>query len=204
MRSAILAILEYLIGFIALAFFAYLAFGRGPSTDESFVFAFKASALLAMAELGLLMARASPANRLIVGANLWLIAGGLTAFLEQWWWLRIYQQFGEASLFLTMFLVGLVFTFSSPAGFIAKRGPRASVLGASLVLLTAVGLALAAAWYFRGNVKYAAVIPVIALSWLNRLLRHRVPSEPTACSNVAPMAGLQTRHVPRGTDRPSS
>ena len=175
MRSAMLAVLEYLIGFIALAFFAYLAFGRGLSTDESFVFAFKASATVAAAELGLLLARVSPANRLILGANIWLIAGGTAAFLEQWWWLRIYQHFGEASLFLTMLLVGLVSTFSSSAGFIAKLGPRSQVLRASLVLLAATGLALAAAIYFRGNVKYAAVVPVIALSWLNRLLCHRLP-----------------------------
>ena len=176
MRSAVLAVFEYLVGFIALAFFAYLAFGRGEPSDESFLFAFKASSLLAVAELCYLQSRASPANRLILGANLWLIAGGVAAFLEQWWWLRIYQQFGEASLFSTMLLVGLVSTVSSPAGFIAKPGPKSSVVAMSLVLLAAVGLALAVAIYFRGNVKYAAVIPVIALSWLNRLLRHRLPS----------------------------
>ena len=112
---------------------------------------------------------------LILGANIWLIAGGAAALFEQWWWLRIYQHFGEASLFLTMLLVGLVSTFSSSAGFIAKLGPRSQVLRASLVLLAATGLALAAAIYFRGNVKYAAVVPVIALSWLNRLLCHRLP-----------------------------
>jgi len=176
MRSAVLAILEYIIGFIALALFAYLAFGRGASSEESFVFAFKASSILAVVELSYLLTRAAPANRLILGANIWLIIGGLAAFLEQWWWLRIYQQAGEASLFLTMLLVGLVSTFSSPSGFIAKRGPAASVRYASLVLLAAVGCALVVAIYFRGNVKYAAVIPIIALSWLNRLLRHRLPS----------------------------
>ena len=176
MRSAVLSVFEYLIGFIALAFFAYLAFGRGPSTDDTFVFAFKASSLLAVVELGFLLARNSPANRLILGANLWLIAGGIAAFLQQWWWLRIYQQFGEASLFLAMLLVGVFSTFSSPSGFIAKTGPQSSVKRASLVLLAAVGGALVVAIYFRGNVKYAAVIPVIALSWLNRLLRHRLPS----------------------------
>ena len=100
MRTAALAILEYLIGFIALAFFAYLAFGRGQTTDESFVYAFKASSLLAIGELAFLLARTAPANRLILGANLWLIAGGAAGFTEQWWWLRVYQQFGEASLFV--------------------------------------------------------------------------------------------------------
>ena len=176
MRSVVLAVLEYLVGFLALAFFAYLAFGRGHPTDESFVFAFKVSGVVAAVELALLLARATPANRLILGANIWLIAGSVAAFFEQWWWLRFYQQFGEASLFVSMLLVGLVSTFSSSAGFIAKRGPSPSVLRASLVLLAAVACALAVAIYFRGNVKYAAVIPVIALSWLNRLLRHQLPS----------------------------
>jgi len=70
MRSALLAILEYIIGFIALALFAYLAFGRGASSDESFVFAFKASSILAVVELGYLLTRAAPANRLILSANI--------------------------------------------------------------------------------------------------------------------------------------
>lgn len=178
LRRAVLAVLEYLIGFMALALFAYLAFGRGPTTDEVFVSAFKASSLLAVVELGFLFMRHSPANRLIIGANLWLIAGGLAAFLQQWWWLRIYQQFGEASLFVAMLLVGVVATFASPSGFIAKTGSKPSVTRASLVLLAAVGGALVVAVYFRGDVKYAAVIPVIGLSWLNRLLRHRLPSTP--------------------------
>ena len=177
MRTAPLAILEYLIGFIALAFFAYLAFGRGQTTDESFVFAFKASSFLAIGELVFLLARTAPANRLILGANLWLIAGGAAAFTQQWWWLRVYQQFGEASLFLAILMVGVVSTLFTPSGFIGKLGPRLSVQRSSLLLLVAVGCALAVAVYFRGNVKYAAVIPIIALSWLNRLLRHRLPSD---------------------------
>jgi hypothetical protein len=153
-----------------------LAFGRGIATDESFVFAFKASSLLATIELALLLWRRAPANRLILGANLWLIAGGAAAFLEQWWWLRIYQQFGEASLFLSMLLIGVASTLFTSSGFIAKLGPPASVKQSSLVLLAAVACAIVFAIYFRGNVKYAAVAPVIALSWLNRLLRHRLPS----------------------------
>jgi hypothetical protein len=176
MRSVVLAVFEYLIGFIALAFFAYLAFGRGTTSDESFVHAFKASSLLAVLELTYLLSRHAPANRLILGANIWLIMGGVAAFLGQWWWLRIYQQAGEASLFLTILVVGLVSTFLSPSGFIAKTGHAPSVKQASLILLTAVGCALVVAIYFRGNVKYAAVIPVITLSWLNRYLRHRLPS----------------------------
>ena len=123
------------------------------------------------------MSRTSPANRLILGANLWLVLGGSAAYLEQWWLLRIYQHYGEASLFVTMLLVGVVATVWSPAGFIAKLGARRVVVQRSALLLLAVGVALALAIHFRGNVKLAAVLPVIALSWLNRLLRQRVPSE---------------------------
>lgn len=175
MRSAATAILEYLLGFLALAFFAFLAFGGSAATDERLLFAFKASALLAVAELAILLWRPAPANRLILGANLWLVAGGLAAFLEQWWWLKGYQQLGEASLFISMAVVGLATTAFSPAGFVAAVGPRRHVVLASLGLLAAVCLALLSAVHFHGNVKFAAVVPVIALSWLNRLLRRAMP-----------------------------
>ncbi len=175
MRNAALALVEYVLGFLALAFFAFLAFGSGPATDERLLFAFKATAPIAVAELVVLLWRAGPANRLILGANLWLVAGGLAAFLQQWWWLKAYQELGEASLFVSMALVGLATTALSPAGFVAAVGPRRPVVLASLGLLVAVALALLVAVHFRGNVKFAAVIPVIALSWLNRLLRRAVP-----------------------------
>lgn len=176
MRSAVVGIIEYLLGFLALAVFAFLAFGVGPATDERLLFAFKASSPVAVAELGVLLWRAAPANRLILAANLWLVAGGLAALLEQWWWLKGYQQLGEASLFVSMGLIGLATTALSPVGFVAAVGPRRSVVLASLVLLAGVCLALFASIHFRGDVKYAAVMPVIALSWLNRLLRRTVPS----------------------------
>jgi hypothetical protein len=174
-RSAVYAVIEYLLGFLALALFAYLAFGRGQTSDEQFVSAFKISGAVALVELVVLLARAVPANRLIIGANLWLIAGGVAAFIEQWWFLRIYQHFGEASLFFAMLCVGIVATVASPAGFIGKQGQKDKVLRASVMLAAAVAVALLAAIYFRGNVKFAAVLPAIALSWLGRMLRRTVP-----------------------------
>jgi hypothetical protein len=175
MRRAISAAIEYLLGFLALALFAYLALGRGTSSDEQFVFAFKAAGAVALAELAVLLRRAAPANRLIMGANLWLIAGGMAAVLEQWWFLRLYQHFGEASLFCAMLLVGVISTALSPAGFIGKPGARDKVLRASMLLVAAVTVALGTAVHFRGDVRYAAVLPVIALSWMGRLLRRMVP-----------------------------
>jgi len=175
MRGVVVAVIEYLLGFLALAFFAFLAFGSGTATDERLVFAFKASAPVAVVELAALLWRSAPVNRLILGANLWLVAGGLAALLEQWWWLKGYQHLGEASLFVSMAVVGLASTALSPAGFVAVAGQRRPVVLASLALLAGVCLALAAAIHFRGNVKFAAVVPVIALSWFNRFLQRAVP-----------------------------
>ena len=174
MKAVALAVIEYLLGFVALALFAFLAFGRGPATDDGFVHAFKVSGLFAAVEVAALLLRAKPANRLVLGANIWLIAGCLAAYLELWWWLRLYQQFGEASLFVSMLIVGLASTWLSPSGFVAKLGPTSEVRRASLLLLASVLAALVVAMYFRGDVKFAAVLPVIALSWFNRLLRLRV------------------------------
>jgi hypothetical protein len=175
MRRAAIAVVEYLFGFLALAVFAFLAFGSGPATDDRLVFAFKTSAPVAVLEVAVLLWRSAPANRLILGANLWLVAGGLAAHLQQWWWLKSYQQLGEAGLFISIGLVGLATTALSPSGFVAVVGPRRPVVMASFALLAAVLVALLAAVCFRGNVKFAAVVPVIALSWLNRLLRRTVP-----------------------------
>jgi len=176
MRSAAIAIAEYLLGFLALAYFAYLAFAGGPSTEDRLISAFKAASIVAVLEMSVMFSRGKPANRLIVGANIWLIAGGLAAYLHQWWWLRGYQQLGEASLFLCIAAVGLVSTALSRSGFVAANGPRRTIVSASLLLLAAVVLALLTSIYYRGNVKLAAVIPIITLSWLNRLLRRKIES----------------------------
>ncbi len=174
MKRAALLIIEYLLGFLALALFAYLAFSAGTPSDERFVFAFKVSGCVALAELAVLFSRAAPANRLIVGANLWLVAGGIAAFAEQWWWLEGYQRLGESGLFISMLLVGLATTAGSSVGFVGAQGERRRVLVGSVVLLAAVLAALAASVRFRGTVQWAAVVPVIALSWVNRLLKRSV------------------------------
>ncbi|MDO9167338.1 MAG: hypothetical protein Q7U13_14650 [Rhodoferax sp.] len=169
-KRVALAVIEYALGFVALAVFATLAFGSGKPTDERMIFAFKIGAAIAAFELAFLFWRSAPANRLIIGANLWLFVGGAAAVLEQWWLLKGYQQVGEAGLFVAMLVVGLLTTALSPTGFVGATGERRRVLWSSAALVAAVALGLVAAIHFRGEVKLAAVLPVIALSWLNRLL----------------------------------
>ena len=171
MKRVALAVLGYALGFLALAVFAALAFGSGKPSDERMVLAFKVGATIAVLELAVLFWRRAPANRLIIGANAWLLAGGMAALLEQWWVLEAYRRIGEAGLFVAMLAVGLLTMAFSSTGFVAASGERSRVLWSSVALLAAVSLALYAAVQFRGDVKLAAVLPVIALSWLNRLLR---------------------------------
>lgn len=170
-KRTLIAVIQYLLGFLALAVFAAIAFAPGTASDERLVVAFKVSSVVALAELAVLLYRPSPVNRLILAANLWLLAGGLAAFLRQWWWLKGYQWLGESSLFLSMLAVGLVTTVVSPAGFVATHGQPRKVFWASLALLLGVAAALAVSVLWRGDIKFAAVLPVIALSWLNRFLR---------------------------------
>ena len=73
-----------------------------------------------------------------------------------------------------MLAVGVVTTLVSPAGFVAACGAKRQVFIGSLALLAAVAIALSVSVYFKGNVKFAAVLPVIALSWFNRFLSHSV------------------------------
>jgi len=173
-RIAVVALLEYLLGFLALAVFAAYAFGAGPPSDARWIAAFKLGGALAAIELAVLLRRADPANRLILGANLWLMLGGAAALLQQWWWLQAYQRVGEAGLFVCMLLVGAVATLASPAGFVAQAGDPRRVLRASWVLILCVTAALGCALAFRGDVKLAAVAPVITLSWVGRALRRYV------------------------------
>jgi hypothetical protein len=177
MKRIAIAVVEYLLGFLALAVFAAIALTPTEApTVERWLLAFKVGACLATLELAALVYRSVPANRLIIGANLWLLAGGIAAFTKQWWWLRGYERLGEASLFLIILLVGAVTTAFSRAGFVGAPGPRRKVVLLSAALLVGVVAALVASIYYRGNAKFAAVLPIIALSWFNRLLKRGVAS----------------------------
>lgn len=131
-------VFEYLIGFIALAVFAGYAFAKGPPTEVRWLAAFKLGTAVGVLELSYLWFISRPANRLILGANLWLCAGGVAAFLEQWWWLKLYEKFGEASLFACILLAGIVSTIGSPSGFVGEIGPKTAVRNTSLILLASV------------------------------------------------------------------
>lgn len=164
-------ILSYLLGFIALATFAAIAFGSGAPTEAIWRKAFLIGGGLAAAELAVLFYLPKPANRLIIAANVYLMCGGLAFALKQWWFLRGYEQFGLTGILLCMLFVGVVSTFVSRAGFVGVAGKPDAVRHASYGLLGLVVLGIAMAQTFPGIHKGvgAAIITGLALS--HRALR---------------------------------
>ncbi|WP_373975535.1 nucleoporin NDC1 [Chitinibacter sp. SCUT-21] len=164
-----------LVQFFPLSIFALYAFWHGAPSDERWLAAFQIGALLALIQLIWVLRQAQPANRLILAANLYLIAGGMAAFFQQWWFLKLYGSLRVAAIFVFILAVGIVTTLCSPAGFIAQAAaPTQQVRTASYYLLAATLIALTVSLYYRGNQTWAAVVPIVSLVILQRILARRV------------------------------
>ena len=171
-------ILDTVLGlsqFFPLSVFATYAFRYGAPTSERWIAAFELAAIVAAIQLVILLPRHQPANRLILGANLYLLVGGAAAVTHQWWVLEAYNVLRESAIFLFMLAVGGVTTWATPSGFVAVDGaPRDEVRRASLWMLGATLAAVVTAVVFRGHRTWAAVVPVLALALLHRWLRYRL------------------------------
>jgi hypothetical protein len=170
--SALKAIVAYFLGFIALAVFAWLAFGRGTPTEATWRFAFEVAGALAVAELlVLIFALKKPTNRLIIAANIYLALGGLAFVLNQEWFLRKYEQLGLNTILSVMFLVGVLSTSFSKAGFVGVVGSPIRTRQASYILLALVAIGLVVAQSYPAIHKGAGVAIITALALSNRVLR---------------------------------
>jgi hypothetical protein len=174
LKSALFAIIEYLLGFIALVVFVTYAYANGLPTNARWEAAFKLGAVLAAVEITVLYQRKPPMNRLILGGNIWLLAGGLAFVVGQESFLRAYERLGEVSVFVSILAVGILSTAFSKKGFVGIEAPRKAVITYSLWLIAGAIAALCMAVYFKGDVKLAAVLPLTALAFLNRYLHYRM------------------------------
>ena len=174
LKTAAITVIEYLLGFLALAIFVAYAYAQGTPTVPRWEAAFKLGAVLAALEIAILFARKPPMNRLILGGNLWLLAGGLAFLFGQEKFLRLYESMGEASVFAAILCVGIIATVFSNNGFVGVQGPRNKVLTYSAYLLIATVMSFGTAIVFKGNVKIAGVLPLTALAFFHRYLRHKL------------------------------
>ena len=168
--------------FVPLSFFASYAYWNGPPDRDRWMLAYQYAALAAVLQLLIVLPQRRPANRLILGASLYLILGGLAASTQQIWLLRIYRDFQESAIFGCMLLIGTLTTLFSPVGFVgaAPMNPgtteRTQVRRSSVILLLATLLALGCSIVFRGNRTQAAVLPIVGLAIVQRVLAHRIQS----------------------------
>jgi hypothetical protein len=163
-----------LLQFAPLSLFAIYAFWYGEPTPDRWVEAFELGAVAALVQLAIVLPQPRPANRLILGANVYLVIAGAAAFAQQWWVLRIYDVLREAGILLAILGVGVVTTLVTKAGFVAAPdAPADEVRHASLWMLAATVLALATAVAFRGDRTLAAALPILGLTILQRTLVSR-------------------------------
>ncbi|QFI37952.1 hypothetical protein FR932_08865 [Moritella marina ATCC 15381] len=158
-----------LIQFFPLSTFATFAFWNGAPSNERYLEAFQLGALLGLIQLAILLPQQKPLNRLVLAGNIYLILGGLAAFFQQFWYLKIYDSLRESAIILLMVIIGSLTTFSSASGFIAVKG---SARKFSVYLLFASIAMLPFAIIFEGNRIYAAVLPIVFLAILQRYLSH--------------------------------
>lgn len=173
MKSWIFALIQ----FLPLSAFATYAFWDGVPTNERWIHAFEFGALAGVVQLIIISLQPSPVNRLILGANLYLIVGGVAAFLQQWWLFKLYGSLQESAIFIFILGVGLVSTFATAGGFLSvKTEARAKVINYSYILLAITVAALVCSFVFQGNRTWSVVVPIIVLAVLQRFFSYKLKS----------------------------
>ena len=163
------------VQFFPLSVFATYAFWQGTPTGDRWIGAFELAAAAAVLQLAIVLPQRGSTNRLILGANLYLLAGGAAALTRQWVLLQTYGALRESGIFLFMLGVGVVSTFATRSGFVSTDGASVhEIRRASLAMLAATLAAVAMSLAFHGDRTWAAVVPVIALATLQRVLRSRL------------------------------
>lgn len=168
-----------LVQFVPLSFFASFAYWNGSPDRERWMLAYEYAAVAAVVQLLIVLPQRRPANRLILGASLYLIVGGLAAITQQIWLLRIYRDFQESAIFGCILFVGILTTLWSPVGYVGAATidrattELATIRRSSIILLVATLLALGCSVLFRGNRQRAAVWPIVGLAIVQRVLASR-------------------------------
>lgn len=164
--------LQSLITFLPLLVFITYALWDGPPPEERWLAAYKIASPLAIVQLVWAARSAAPINRLLLGANLYLLVGGLCAWSGYEPGLGLLRELKGAGVLLSILLVGATLTLASRDGFVgATRGEARRIRRNSVWLLVATVIAFAVAYEFNASPKYGTAIPLVALVLVNRVLR---------------------------------
>jgi len=116
-------------------------------------------------------------NPILVGANLWLVAGALALNLPLAPLASGLIALQATGLFVGAFCVGVVATLVSPHGYVGARSDDARwIRRASLALLSLTAAIVGWAWLFRHNVRLGGGLPFIVINVARRLITRRAPA----------------------------
>jgi hypothetical protein len=173
-----------LFQFLPLSLFSTIGFWQPQTSNQGWLLAFRVTALVAIAQLLLIVKQKAVVSRLILSANFYLILGGIAAFFQQWWYLELYNSLQESAIFIMMVLVAIITMLSSNHGFVGidktfveDTTERLNINKKSAYLIIGVLISLAISFVFKGNITLSAVIPIIFLAIFQRYLIHSYNQE---------------------------
>ncbi|MES2670143.1 MAG: hypothetical protein V4673_06955 [Pseudomonadota bacterium] len=167
-----------LLQFFPLSCFLFAAFRHGNPQPEDWLIAFMVGGAAAMLQIvvAMMISHGRPLDRLLLGANAYLVVGGLSALFNQLWILQMLDSLRESGLFLCILAVGVLATFGSKAGFVGQEDSagQARTKRYSLALLALAVIATLPSFFIRGQLIFSAVIPLTLLTIANRWLVRRI------------------------------
>ena len=162
------------IEFIPISAFVFVV----RLTDENGVnwkLAFILGACLAVIEKAFLMAKKFPLDRIFLGADIFLIVGGIGFLFDISLILYIYGSLIGATLFAVLLAVGIFTTFLTERGFVGiKHHERSRVIHYSIYQLGAGVLAFLVSFVFRGNIFFGWILPFTGMVVINLILAKRL------------------------------
>ena len=161
--------------YFPLSIFMAYALWNGEPSKERWLDAFVLSAIAGLVQLVTIAAKKSPANRLVLATNVYLILGGIAVFSKQWWYLQIYYQLKASAILLSMALIGLIATYFTEAGYLGVSSINNNKTKKfSMYLLLATVVCLGISQFFHGNMLLAGILPIVAVINLQLYLQKKL------------------------------
>jgi len=181
LRSILTALARALLQFFPLTVFLNVAWLHGAPQGADWLrgFVWGGGAAAAQLAVNLRLARGQPLNRLILGANVYLMIGGVAALSRHASLLGLLDVLKETALFLSLLATGLATTGLSRAGLLAMGAeslgvPTRDARVATGTMLTLMLAAVAISLRFQGQLLISAVLPMITLTLAYRWFRARL------------------------------
>lgn len=164
-----------LFQFLPLSIFLITSRSHG-FTNEAWAFAFQAGAVAAIIEFAILLPLlGNRMNRLIAGANVFLLLGGSAFFFKLTSILVFISTFRETGIFICLIVTCLLAFVATPTGvFEDKLSKHGREKKYSLYFIGGIFLATIWSYLYKGNPLLAGTLPFVFLILLKQFLQRRL------------------------------